>query len=292
MSNQEVLWNWSQFAIFPCKSNDKRPATKRGFKDAKLGQDVMTFISQGYNAAAACEMSNIIVLDLDYHDENSTAEEDLKNLEVELNSKLPRTLMQSTASGNGKHLVFSSKGISNPIGKIGKFIDVKYNGYFMIAPSVINGRQYQIIDGIDESGNFIIAELPQTWLTYLNKDSNSSIKQTHKSDFTSLERKTYKNIDIERIFNNCAFMRDCKDNAEILSEPQWHSMISVLAQIENSDELIHSLSEPYPQYSYEETQKKIDNARAFGRPQSCKYISANYPEICGNCSYVKNAKEV
>ena len=87
-------------------------------------------------------------------------------------------------------------------------------------------------------------------------------------------------------------MRDCKDNAEILSEPQWHSMISVLAQIENSDELIHSLSEPYPQYSYEETQKKIDNARAFGRPQSCKYISANYPEICGNCSYVKNAKEV
>lgn len=67
-------------------------------------------------------------------------------------------------------------------------------------------------------------------------------------------------------------------------------MISLLAQIEKSDELIHRLSEPYPEYRYEETQKKIDNARNFGHPQSCKYILVNYPEICGNCNYINNRK--
>lgn len=291
MTYEWTMGNWSEYATFPCKPNSKIPATRQGYKDAKAVLDVMALVNKGYNIALALSMSGLIALDLDYHDENSTADEDLKQLEEKL-GKLPKTLTQSTATGKGKHLIFSAKGITKPIGRIGKFIDVKYNGYIMISPSAINGRLYQIIDGIDENGNFIIAELPQAWLDYLNKETNSSIKQTHKSDFTSLERKIYKNIDVERIFNNCAFMRDCRDNAEILSEPQWHSMISILAQIENSDELIHSLSEPYPQYSYEETQKKIDNARVFGHSQSCKYISANYPEICANCSYVKNAKEV
>ena len=292
MPEEKALRHWSQFATFKCKPNSKKPATKNGFKDAQLGQDIMTFIRQGYNVAVACAMSNIIVLDLDYHDENSTAEEDLKKLEAELNSELPRTLTQSTASRNGKHLIFSANGITNPIGRIGKFIDVKYNGYIMFAPSVINGRQYQITDGIDENGNFIIAEFPNVWLDYINKDTNVNKKQTQKSDFTSLERKTYKNLDVERIFNNCAFLQHCRDNADTLSEPEWFSMISILAQIENSDELIHSLSEPYPKYSYEETQRKIDNARKFGHPQSCKHISENYPDICENCNFVKKEKEV
>ena len=255
MQDDNVLRNWSQFAIFPCKPNDKKPATRQGFKDAKFGQDFMALIEQGYNVAVACAMSNIIVLDLDYHDENSTVEEDLKKLEVELNSKLPRTLIQSTASGNGKHLIFSANGITNPIGRIGKFCDVKYNGYVIIAPSVINGRQYQIVDGIDENGKFIIADLPQAWLDYINKDIQGSKVKTHK--FTNIpKRKIYSNINLERIFNNCAFLQFCRDNAEDLPEPMWHSMITILAQIQNSDELIHRLSEPYHNYSYDETQKK------------------------------------
>lgn len=289
MSNQKVLRNWSQCMIFPCKSNKKRPATRQGYKDAKLGQDVTTLVNQGYNVGLALSMSGLIALDLDYHDENSTADEDLKQLEEKL-GKLPKTLTQSTATGKGKHLIFSAKGITRPIGRIGRFIDVKYNGYLMIAPSVINGKQYQIIDGIDENGNFIIADLPKVWLDYINKDTNK--QQAQKSDFTSTEPKIYKNIDIERIFNNCAFLQHCRDNAEILSEPKWFSLISILAQIEGSDELIHTLSEPYPKYSFTETQKKIDNARKFGHPQSCKYISENYSDICQNCNYATNVKDV
>lgn len=249
-------------------------------------------LKAGYNAAMACEKSGVIVIDVDYHDEKSTAMDDLKALEVELGAPLPRTLTQSTATGNGRHLIYSSKGITSPRGKIGKCADLKFHGYIMIAPSVINGKQYEIIDGVDENGNFIIADLPQIWLNYINKDVPTNKGQAYKLPNSDKERKIYKNLNIEQMFNNCAFLRHCRDNADCLSEPEWHSMITVLAQIGDSDELIHGLSEPYPRYNYEETQKKIDYARQFGYPQTCAYLSQNYPEICKNCHSAANEREV
>ena len=287
MSLEDLLWNWSDYAVFPCKPNTKIPATQNGFKDAKFGQDVQQIIAQGYNVGVALATSGLIAVDLDYHCENATPEEDLKNLEAELGSKLPRTLTQSTASGKGKHLIFSAKGITNPIGRIGKFIDVKHNGYIMIAPSVFNGRQYQIIDGVDENGNFIIAELPQAWLDYINKNTASSQKISQKT-----EKTFYENIDTEKMFSNCAFLSYCKENADCLSEPEWFTMISILAPIRDADGLIHTLSEPYPRYSFEETQKKIENARKFGHSQTCAYISAEFSEICANCKYITNRKDM
>lgn len=280
--SEKTLKNWQDFAVFPCMWNTKIPATQNGFKDALCGQDVRKMLQMGYNAAVACEKSHIVVIDIDYHDENSTAMEDLQNLEEELGAKLPKTLTQSTASGNGRHLIYSSKGITNPRGKIGKFCDIKYRGYIMIAPSTINGKKYEIIDGIDENGKFIIAELPQKWLDYINKECFTN-QISSQSKTSSTKRKIYTNIDIEKMFNNCAFLRYCQENADCLREPEWFTMINILAHIENSDALIHELSEPYPTYSFAETQKKIDNARAFGFPQSCNYISSEYSEICKDC---------
>ena len=85
------------------------------------------------------------------------------------------------------------------------------------------------------------------------------------------------------MFSDCNFLKYCRDNAAILSEPMWYSMVTELAMIKGGEFLIHELSKPYPQYSYTETQKKIENARKFGFPQSCEYISATYPEVCGKC---------
>ena len=290
MSNSILQENWKQFKTFPCLGNSKRPATRNGFKDAKTGQDVLAMVQAGYNPACALSLSGLIAIDLDYHNEDSTADEDLQALEKEL-EPLPKTLTQATATGKGKHLIFSARGIGQPIGKIGKNIDIKLNGFVMIAPSSINGRQYQIIDGIDENGKFIIADLPDKWVQYLNKSTNYRTNKAQNT-FTYIKPKYCKNIDIDKMFRNCSFLQYCRDNADCLSEPEWFSMISVLAHIENSDELIHSLSEPYPTYSYEETQKKIDNARKFGIPQSCEYISTEFKEICKNCSAYSVNKEV
>lgn len=292
MQNTNILGKWSSFATFPCKLNSKIPATRNGFKDAQFGQDVAAMVNQGYNVAIACEKSGVIVIDVDYHNEKSTAMEDLKDLELKLGVELPYTLTQATASGNGRHLIYSAKGINNPRGKIGQFCDIKYRGYVMIAPSSIAGRQYQIIDGVDDNGNFIISELPQAWVDYINKDVPTLPTSTQTSEVKEVVPKIYKHIDVEKMFSGCNFLAYCRDNADTLSEPEWFSMVSVLAQIENSDDLIHTLSEPYPKYTFDETQKKIDNARKFGHSQSCAYISENYSEICKDCNYAKNAKDV
>lgn len=77
------------------RGNSKIPATRSGFKDAQFGQDVSAMLKAGYNAAMACKKSGVIVIDIDYHDEKSTAMDDLKALEVELGVKLPRTIFFS-----------------------------------------------------------------------------------------------------------------------------------------------------------------------------------------------------
>ncbi len=289
MTNDALFKNWQQFATFPCKRNSKKPATEHGFKDAQFGQDVVDMLVKGYNIALALSTSNLFALDLDYHDEKSSADKELKELETKL-GPLPLTLTQSTSTGKGKHLIFSSKGITSPHRNLSPNVETKFRGYIMIAPSTINGRQYEIIDGVDDNGNFIIAELSQAWLDYINKDVPTSPTSTQKGEFKEVARKVYKNIDVEKMFNNCAFLRYCRDNADCLKEPEWHSMITVLAQIEDSDELIHELSEPYPKYSYAETQKKIEYARAFGHSQTCTFLSENYPNICSNC--ISAAKKV
>ena len=63
----------------------------------------------------------------------------------------------------------------------------------------------------------------------------------------------------------------------------WFSMISILAQLDGCESLIHELSAPYPKYSFKETEYKISRAKNFGKPQSCNYISKQYPEICKGC---------
>lgn len=278
---QKQTSNWKKFATFACKPNSKQPATPNGFKDAQFEQNVQEMVNKGYNVGSACEMSSTIVFDGDVDEARGlNGIETLEKLELEL-GPLPRTLTQRTPR-RGCHLIFSSKGICSPCGKIGKDVDVKFKGYILISPSSIDGKYYEIVDGVDENGNFIIADLPEKWIEYLEKHSYSSKKAISKDNCL---KKTYLAIDTDRMFNGCRFLAYCAndENASCLPEPMWHSMVTVLSCIEDSDELIHRLSEPYHRYSYEETQKKIDHARKFGQPHSCAYISANFPEICKNC---------
>lgn len=282
--------NWKRFALFACAKNSKKPDSKlapKGFKSAKFGQSALKIAENGFNPAVALSMSNLIVFDFDFHSDDSDPVKEFEELENKL-GKAPYTLKQKSASGKGWHLVYRAKGIINPIGKLSANIDIKYNGYILIAPSKIDGNQYEIIDGVDENGNFIIAELPQEWVDYINKGDKKTRKSTQKYTGTPKERKLLKKINIDKMFEKCQFLQYCKDKkqAEVLEEPMWHSMITVLAQIEGSDLLIHEFSMPYPKYSFHETQAKIEYARDFGYSQTCKYISESYPNVCKGCSNV------
>lgn len=76
----------------------------------------------------------------------------------------------------------------------------------------------------------------------------------------------------QRIIDNCAFMRYCRDEATVLSEPNWHAMISNIALTADGNDAVHALSEPYLGYSHEETEYKFRRAVQQKKPVSCRYI--------------------
>ncbi len=72
----------------------------------------------------------------------------------------------------------------------------------------------------------------------------------------------------------CDFLRFCQNHAKTLSEPDWYAMITNLALFEGGEDVIHKLSRPYPKYSFEQTQAKIDHFLSTGtNPMTCARIA-------------------
>jgi putative DNA primase/helicase len=74
------------------------------------------------------------------------------------------------------------------------------------------------------------------------------------------------------VLRYCRFIQHCRNHAATLSEPEWYSMVSNLARLTGGREAVHELSKPYPRYSPEETDKKIDHALKAAGPHTCAYI--------------------
>lgn len=94
---------------------------------------------------------------------------------------------------------------------------------------------------------------------------------------------------VKKLLGNCAFIQHCQDNAATLGEPFWWSMIHNLVFFnEPGSKKIHELSEPYPGYSKEETDKKIKEAEKVTDkevgPHTCLFIEQELGFDCpGDC---------
>ena len=131
-------------AVFPCRPQDKRPATANGLKDATTDLDI---IRQWWRqepqfnlAIATGAVSGIFVVDVDGLD----AEVELRRLEAEYGG-LPSTVEAITA--RGRHVYFRSPEIPvrNSASKIAPGIDVRGDGGYVLAPPSIHpsGRRYE-----------------------------------------------------------------------------------------------------------------------------------------------------
>lgn len=77
---------------------------------------------------------------------------------------------------------------------------------------------------------------------------------------------------LEKVVNS-DFIQYCRKNATTLSEPLWYAEITNLLPFENSRKIIHDLSRPYPDYSREETEAKIEHALSDAPgPHTVQYI--------------------
>ena len=94
---------------------------------------------------------------------------------------------------------------------------------------------------------------------------------------------------IQKLLGNCVFIHYCRDKAPTLSEPYWWSMICILVRFgEPGKRTIHELSQPYPEYTEKETDKKIEEALKAGEkeigPHTCLFIEQDLGFDCpGDC---------
>ena len=77
-------------------------------------------------------------------------------------------------------------------------------------------------------------------------------------------------------------------NATSLPEPLWYAGLSVAVRCNDGASAVHLLSEDHPDYDYDNTERKAEQARtaanwAFG----CDAFDKLNPGICGNCAYRK-----
>ncbi len=73
---------------------------------------------------------------------------------------------------------------------------------------------------------------------------------------------------------SCDFIQYCRDNAATLSEHDWYAMISNLSVFDGGEVVIHQYSKPYPNYSFDETQRKIQHfLHSKTKPMTCRTIA-------------------
>jgi hypothetical protein len=126
--------------VFPLKPGQKVPAVQHGVKDATTDRaQVQSWWDRmpDANIGMACGVrSGLWVLDVD----GAEGEESL----LAFGHGFPATLTQYTPSG-GLHFVFlHMDGLGNTAGSIGPKLDSRGDGgYIVVAPSVVNGREYR-----------------------------------------------------------------------------------------------------------------------------------------------------
>jgi hypothetical protein len=120
--------------IFPCVPNEKRPATRHGFHDATTDKaQIIEWWRRmpEANIATEPEASGHAVIDAD-----PGSDIDRLGLPVTRTHRSPR----------GRHFIFRGS-LPSTSGRLGEHIDTRgVGGYLILPPSIVNGREYRIIN--------------------------------------------------------------------------------------------------------------------------------------------------
>ncbi|MBO7692701.1 MAG: bifunctional DNA primase/polymerase [Methanobrevibacter sp.] len=146
------FFNDPNFKVFKIKYNSKEPIDK--WKDPNKWKDYQGCdYEEGYNYALYLSASNLVALDYDPRNSNDETKKTLDSIRPFLEA----TYSHKTA-GDGDHYIFKvDPKTSYPFkGKLCDGIDIKYNGYIVIPPSSIDGKNYEA----DLFGTNHIIDLP------------------------------------------------------------------------------------------------------------------------------------
>ena len=133
---------------------------------------------------------------------------------------------------------------------------------------------------------------------HINQPTNVDIEKTNSSnqnsEIVTQVPETTKANNLNELVDHCSFLTNCRDHSLILSEPEWHKMVCILANQEGGPELIHKLSKPYLKYNEQETDRKIQNAISRNpAPITCATLKTLYncKKDCGVASPIHLLKK-
>ncbi|MDT7963108.1 phage/plasmid primase, P4 family [Clostridium perfringens] len=119
----------------------------------------------------------------------------------------------------------------------------------------------------------------------MSEDNISKNNQLNIENTADEEVKSENGLEV--VCFKCDFIKHCKKNSKILSEPLWHGMITNLALFKDGTYRIHELSKGYKTYSEKETEEKISNFLKSGAgPMTCEtlrdrgYTCPRYGKTC------------
>ena len=277
------------FSLIPLQYKDKRPLI-RSWEPYKTTRATREQVDQWFSelknvGIVTGKVSGIVVLDIDGM-EGSQALEAMESM----HGKLPPTFQ--VATGKGRHYYFKYPDgfeIRNKADARLK-IDVRADGGYVVGPPSVhpNGGTYQFVHdaSITEPADlpkwlflWMQGSTPPEWMPVILHDLGFTTEKKRIEKYFSSNDDKNKNIKIEKyigvagaILKNCAFCQHCEKNANILTEPEWHAMVTNVGRADGGPELVHELSKPYAGYNENETQLKIERALEKGEPHTCEYI--------------------
>ncbi len=126
--------------------------------------------------------------------------------------------------------------------------------------------------------------LMDDWHLWENRE-NPAAGQKRGTDHHRNFSIQYPPADFDQIARLCPFIAHCREDAAVLSEPDWYVLLTLSARCRDGRRISHKLSAPYPGYSWKETEAKISRALICTGPYLCRTIAGINRRYCKNCFY-------
>lgn len=95
-----------------------------------------------------------------------------------------------------------------------------------------------------------------------------------------LDKNFRKILDASLRDEGCPQIKECFETRATLDEPRWRAMLSIAQVCNDRDQMIHIVSEGYPDYDPAKTEAKANDTRG---PYRCKTWGELNPKGCDNC---------